>query len=52
MEIVICTYNVHLLLHAAECVSNWGPLSKYSTFQFENYNGILLNYFQGTQKVP
>jgi len=47
-----CTYNVHLLLHAAECVRNWGPLSKLSAFTFEHYNGILLGYFQGTVKVP
>jgi hypothetical protein len=47
-----CSYNNHLLIHAAECVKNWGPLFAYSAFQFEDYNGIFLNFFHGTQYVP
>jgi len=48
-DVSFCTFNTHLLLHAAECVRNWGPLYCYSLFQFENYNGILLGLFHGTQ---
>ena len=31
-------YNIHLLLHLAENVKNWGPLWADSTFPFENEN--------------
>ncbi|OXA49484.1 hypothetical protein Fcan01_16016 [Folsomia candida] len=46
-----CSFNAHLLLHAAECVQNWGPLWSYSLFQFENFNGVLTNSFCGTRQV-
>ena len=45
-------HNGHLLVYAAECVRNWGQLSRYSAFTFENYNGVLLGYFHGTQRIP
>ncbi|CAG7684002.1 unnamed protein product [Allacma fusca] len=46
-----CTFNLHILLHATTCVQNWGPLWSYSAFQFENYNGILNNLFNGSNHV-
>lgn len=46
-----CTFNVHALIHTTDCVENWGPLWAYSAFQFENFNGVLLKSFRGTQKV-
>ena len=46
-----CTFNMHLLLHAADCVRNWGPLWSYSLFQFENANGVLTRLFNGTSKI-
>ncbi|CAG7718120.1 unnamed protein product [Allacma fusca] len=36
-----CTFNLHILTHAATCVKNWGPLWSYSAFQYENFNGLL-----------
>lgn len=47
-----CSFNIHILCHAAECVRNWGPVWCYSTFQFEHYNGVLMKYFNGTTQVP
>lgn len=46
-----CSFNVHLLLHAADCVRNWGPLWSYSLFQFEHTNGMLSKYFAGTRQI-
>ena len=46
-----CSFNVHILRHATECVQDWGPLWAYSLFQFENYNSVLVNSFSGTNKV-
>ncbi|CAG7815063.1 unnamed protein product [Allacma fusca] len=46
-----CTFNLPILLHATTCVRNWGPLWSYSAFQFENYNGILNNLFNGSNRV-
>ncbi|CAG7831085.1 unnamed protein product [Allacma fusca] len=46
-----CTFNLHILLHAASCVKKWGPLWAYSAFQYENFNGILSRMFRSSQKV-
>ncbi|CAG7708333.1 unnamed protein product, partial [Allacma fusca] len=46
-----CTFNLHILLHATNCVRNWGPLWAYSAFQFENFNGILSSMFRSSQQV-
>jgi len=46
-----CSSNCHLLLHAAECTRNWGPIINYSAFQFENFNQVILNSFKGSHKV-
>ena len=45
------SFNVHQLLHACDCVLNWGPLWAYSAYGFEDLNGKLLNMFNGTQAV-
>ena len=46
------TYNVHQLLHLTKTVTDWGPLSSYSSYTFEGFNMILLKLFHGTQAVP
>ena len=45
------TCNVHQLLHLPEMVHQMGPLWAYSCFSFENANGSVLKYFNGTQNV-
>lgn len=45
------TYNVHLLLHLADCVRNCGPLWSYSAFHFESNNGTLSKCINGTTDV-
>lgn len=40
---VAMTYNVHILLHLARSVLNWGPLYEHSTFAFEAGNKKLLD---------
>ncbi|KAK0141862.1 hypothetical protein N1851_020460 [Merluccius polli] len=46
------SFNVHLLMHLAAGVRNWGPLWATSTFPFESFNGTLLKFFSGTTHVP
>ena len=36
------TFNVHLLLHLARSVYNWGPLTSHSAYGFEDGNRQLL----------
>ncbi|XP_052412533.1 uncharacterized protein LOC127957875 [Carassius gibelio] len=45
------SFNVHLLMHLASSVRNWGPLWATSTFPFESFNGTLLKIFNGTTHV-
>ena len=45
-------YNVHQLLHLTKTVTDWGPLSCYSSYTFEGFNMVLLKLFHGTQAVP
>ena len=45
------TCNVHQLLHLPEMVRQMGPLWAYSCFSFENANGNILKFFNGTQNV-
>lgn len=45
------SFNVHILLHACDCVSRWGPLWAYSAYGFEDSNGRLGKLFNGTQSV-
>jgi hypothetical protein len=44
-------YNIHLLTHLPNSVRNCGPLWATSNFHFENMNGILINYVNGTTDV-
>ena len=46
------SFNLHQLLHACDCVGDWGPLWAYSLYYFEGENGSFLNMFNGTQSVP
>lgn len=45
------SYNVHILVHAAASVKNWGPLWSHSAFLYESQNGHLQKLFHGTQAV-
>lgn len=44
-------FNVHLVSHIPESVRNCGPLWCYSNFPFEDMNGVLKNYVNGTSDV-
>lgn len=46
------SFNIHLLLHLSESVTNWGPLWAHSAFLFEDYNGHLLNQVKSSKAVP
>lgn len=46
------SYNVHLSLHLAQNVQNWGPLWAHSAFTFESYNHSLLKMIKSTQGIP
>ncbi|CAN7999346.1 unnamed protein product [Ixodes hexagonus] len=43
------TYNAHLLLHLVDSVREWGPLWNYSTYSFENMNGQIVRFVNGTR---
>ena len=45
-------YNVHILLHATKYVRKYGALWAWSTFPFENFNGVMKTLFHGTQYIP
>ncbi|KAI2645742.1 DNA ligase [Labeo rohita] len=45
------TFNIHLCLHLAQSVKDWGPLWTHSAFAFENYNRDLLEMVKSTQGV-
>jgi hypothetical protein len=45
------TYNMHQATHYADCVLNWGQLYHYSTFPFENANGMLQRLIHGTYNI-
>jgi len=45
-------FNVHLLLHLSSHVRRWGSLWAWSAFPYEHYNGVIGNFFRGTQCVP
>lgn len=45
-------FNVHILLHIPQSVRNFGALWAWSTFPFENYNGVLKLLFKGSQYLP
>lgn len=44
-------YNAHLLTHLINTVKNCGPLFCYSNFNFEDHNGVLTRYINGTREV-
>ena len=46
------SFNVHLCVHLAKSVRDWGPLWTHSAFIFEAYNSKLFDTFKGTQSVP
>ncbi|XP_058801741.1 uncharacterized protein LOC131670282 [Phymastichus coffea] len=45
------TFNVHQLLHTAQCVINWGPLFYHSGYGFENGNGNIVKLVQAAKGV-
>lgn len=44
-------FNQHLLSHIIDSVRNCGPVWCYSNFPFEDMNGVLKNYVNGTSDV-
>jgi len=46
------SYNVHILTHLPDAVTNWGPLWANSAFVFEDIIGFLKSFYFGTQLVP
>ncbi|XP_051155210.1 uncharacterized protein LOC127277859 [Leptopilina boulardi] len=48
---VAMTFNVHILLHLARSVLNWGPLYEHSAFAFEAGNAKLLNVVHTSKGV-
>ena len=48
---IVCTANLHSIIHIYQCVKDWGPLWCYSTFGYENLNGFLLRQCHGTGNV-
>ena len=48
---VSMTYNVHLLLHMARSVYDWGPLWSHNAYAFESGNGQLLKVIQAAKGV-
>ncbi len=46
------TFNVHLCLHLAKCVYDWGPIWTHSAFIYESYQGDLLKTIQSAQSIP
>ena len=45
------TMKVHLLHHAVDCVSNWGPLWAYTCFSFEGMNRHIKMLFHGNREM-
>ena len=46
------SYNIHLLLHMADAVRNWGPLWAQSCFMYEDSLGKLKKLHHGTKGIP
>lgn len=44
-------FNVHLLLHTAQCVRKNGPLQTYSNYAFEDYIGNLASLVKGPTDI-
>lgn len=44
-------FNEHLVSHISDSVQNCGPLWAYSNFPFEDMNGVLKSYVNGTSDV-
>lgn len=43
------TFNAHSLLHLVDCVQEWGPLWNYSAYPYEDMNGQLGRFVNGTR---
>ena len=48
---IVCTANLHSIIHINQSVKDWGPLWCYSTFGYENLNGFLLRQCHGSGNV-
>ena len=46
-----CSFNNHQLSHMGRCVLLWGPLSSWSTFDFEDGNGHIKRTTHGSNKL-
>ena len=47
----ITTMNIHQLLHLVDDVRDLGPLFTHSCFHFEDKNGFILKFINGTQSI-
>lgn len=45
------SFNVHLLLHLAKSVRDWGPLWGHSAFAFESGYGDLLKVIHAAKRI-
>lgn len=45
------SFNVHQVSHLASTASNWGPLWVTSAFQFESYNGKMVDFVKSSNGV-
>lgn len=48
---VSMTFNVHLLLHLAQTVLDWGPLWCHDAYSFESGNGDLLKVIHAAKGI-
>ena len=46
-----CTANMHLHMHLAECIQDFGPVYSFWCFSFERYDGILGSITQTTRTL-
>lgn len=45
-----CSYNLHQLLHLADCVTRWSPVHNYNCFHFETVLGRLKSSLKSSHK--
>ena len=47
----VCTANMHLHLHLAECLQDYGPVHSIWCFPFERFNGVLGAYHTNNKSI-
>jgi len=46
-----CTPNMHMQLHIATCIEDYGPIYSFWLFGFERYNGMVGSFFYSNRSV-